>query len=63
MPDWVAWMVQVPMASSVTVAVDTVHIEVVCELKLTGRLEVADALTGNGAVPRGAFERVPKLMV
>jgi hypothetical protein len=51
------------MASSVTVAVDTVHIEVVCELKLTGRLEVADALTGNGAVPRGAFERVPKLMV
>jgi hypothetical protein len=51
------------MASSVTVAADTVQIEVVWELKLTGRLEVADPLTGNGAVPMGALGSVPNVIV
>jgi hypothetical protein len=56
-------MVQVPLAASVTIAFVTVHTEVVWELKLIDRFEVADALTGNGAVPNVWFESVPKVIV
>jgi hypothetical protein len=54
--------VQVPPESSVTVAFDTVQIDVVWELKLTGRFEVADALTGKGAVPKTWVESVPNVI-
>jgi hypothetical protein len=55
--------VQVPPESSVTVAFDTVHTEVVWELKLTGRPEVAEAVTRNGAVPNVWLDNVPKVIV
>jgi hypothetical protein len=53
------------MATRVTVDpdTDTVQTDVVSELKLTVRGEVADALTGNGAVPRPSLGSVPKLIV
>jgi hypothetical protein len=56
-------MVQVPTATSVTVAPDTVQKEGVVEAKLTARPEEALALTGNGAVPKGWLESAPKVMV
>src|ERR1039457_1046801 len=63
LPACVAWIVQVPTETSVTVAPDTVQTDVVCELKLTGKPELALALTANGAVPKTWFERAPKVMV
>ena len=63
LPACVAWMMQVPPETSVTVATDTVQTAVVCELKLTVRPEDAVALTVNGAVPKTRFESAPKLMV
>src|SRR5437867_12034842 len=56
-------MVQVPTATSVTVEPDTVQTEVVCELKLTGKPELAFALTVNGALPNTRFASAPKVMV
>ena len=53
LPAWVAWMVQVPAATSVTVVPETPHTFVVCELKLTVKPEEAVALTVNGAEPKG----------
>jgi hypothetical protein len=53
----------VPPESSVTVAFDTVHTEVVWELKLTGRFEVADPLTVNGEAPNVWLESVPNVIV
>jgi hypothetical protein len=55
--------VQVPPESSVTVAFDTVHTEVVWELKLTGRFEVADALTVKGEAPYTRLDNVPNVIV
>jgi hypothetical protein len=55
--------VQVPPESSVTVAFDTVQIEVVWELKLTGRFEVADTLTVKGDAPKVWLESVPNVIV
>jgi hypothetical protein len=52
-----------PPATSVTVDPDTVHTAVVCELKLTGKFEVADALTVNGAVPYGSLGNPAKVIV
>ena len=52
LPACVAWIVQVPVATSATVEPDTVQTGVVCELKLTGRPDEADALTENGAAPK-----------
>ena len=52
LPACVAWIMQVPVAVRVTVEPDTVQTSVVCELKLTGKPDEADALTENGAVPR-----------
>jgi hypothetical protein len=48
----VAWIVQVPTATSVTVLLDIVQIDAVVEAKLTARLDEAVALTVNGAVPK-----------
>jgi hypothetical protein len=55
--------VHVPPESSVTVAFDTAHIEVVWELKLTDRFEVADALTVKGDAPNTWLESVPNVIV
>jgi NADPH-dependent 7-cyano-7-deazaguanine reductase QueF-like protein len=62
-PTWVAWIVQVPTATNVTVDPDIVQIVEVCELKLTGRPEVAVALTANGAEPNALSDNAPKLIV
>jgi hypothetical protein len=56
-------MVQVPPATSVTVDPDTVHTEVVCELKLTARPDVADAVTVNGAAPNVLLASPPNVIV
>jgi hypothetical protein len=45
-------MLQVPVASKVTVVPETVQTDVVVEAKLTGRLEVAVALTVNDPAER-----------
>ena len=64
LPAWVAWTVQVPVATSVTVVPETVHTGVVCELKLTARPELAVALTVNGTLPASVrFAIAPKVMV
>ena len=47
-------MVQVPTATSVTVAVATVQTLDVVEVKLTGRVDDAVAVSANGAVPSGS---------
>ena len=59
----VAWMVQVPTATKVTVAPDTVQTEEVVEAKLTASPDDAVALTVNGAVPGASFESAPKVIV
>src|SRR4029077_5567142 len=46
-------MVQVPTATSVTLAPETVQTAIEAEAKLTGRPEDALALSVNGAVPIG----------
>ena len=51
LPGCVAWMVQVPGATSVIVAPDTVQTAEVVEAKPTARPEESVALSGNGAVP------------
>jgi len=63
LPPCVAWMVQVPAATSVTVAPATVQKAGVAAEKLTARPEEAVALTAKGAVPNGSFESAPKVMV
>ena len=45
-------MVQVPAAARVTVFPDSVHTAGVTEAKLTGKPELAVALTVNGGVPK-----------
>ena len=52
-----------PPETSVTVDPDTVHTDVVRELKLTARVELADALTVNGDVPNVWFESPANVMV
>src|ERR1017187_1053686 len=63
LPACVAWIVQVPAETSVTVVPDTVQTDAVCELKLTAKPELAAAPTANGAVPNARFDRAPKVMV
>jgi hypothetical protein len=46
-------MVHVPAVTRVMVVPETVHTEVVVEAKLTGRFEVAVALTVNDPVVSG----------
>ena len=59
----VAWIVQVPSATRVTVAPDTVQTADVVEAKLTARPEEAVALTVNGGAPKGWLDNAPKVMV
>lgn len=56
-------MEHVPTATIVTVAPDTVQTDVVCELKLTARPELAIAETVNGAVPNGWLAIAQKVIV
>ena len=63
MPACVAWIVQVPIARRVTSEPETVQTDGVSETKLTGRPEVADAVTAKGGAPYCWFARVPKLIV
>ena len=63
LPACVAWIVQVPTATSVTVDPDTVQMVEVVEAKLTARPDDAVALTVSGAVPNTSFESAPKVMV
>jgi hypothetical protein len=58
----VAWIVQVPTITSVTVDPDTEHTGAVCELKLTVAPEF-DVAPTLGEVPKAAFGKDPKLMV
>ena len=63
LPACVAWTVQAPTETSVTVPLDTVHTAGVVEAKLTARPEEAVAETANGAAPKVWFESAPKVMV
>src|ERR1017187_1639306 len=63
LPACVAWMVQVPTATGVTVAPDAVQTLVVCELKLSGKPEEAVALGVNGTLMNSSVEIAPKVMV
>src|SRR5260370_1020341 len=56
-------MVQVPGATRVTVALETVQTAGVGEVKLTGKLEEAVALTVNGVVPKGWSASAPNVIV
>ncbi len=47
LPVWLAWMVQVPAASSEAVAPETVHMAEVVEVKLTGSPELAVAVSAK----------------
>jgi hypothetical protein len=47
LPGCVAWMVQVPTVTSVTVVFDTVQIDVVVEANPTARPELAVAVSPN----------------
>ena len=52
----------VPIATRVTRAAESVQIEVVCELKLTGNPEEAVALTVNGPAPNARLLRGPNVI-
>ena len=56
-------MVQVPTVTSVTLAPEIVHTDMVVEAKITGRPEDALALTVNGVGLKERFESAPKLIV
>jgi hypothetical protein len=63
LPPCVAWMVQVPAPTSVTVVPNTVHTAVDWELKLTASPELALALTANGAAPNTWPDSAPNVIV
>jgi hypothetical protein len=63
LPAWLAAIVQVPRLTKVTVEPDTVHTEVVLELKVTGKPALLVADTENGAAPSGCPGSAAKLMV
>jgi hypothetical protein len=56
-------MEHVPAPTSVTVTPETVHTEGVVEVKLTGRPELAEAVTTKGPSPRVLSLKAPKVMV
>src|SRR5438046_602113 len=62
-PVWLARMVQVPIAMTVTVETLIVQTAGVSGEKLTARPEVAVALTSKGPLPSGLFPNPPKLIV
>jgi hypothetical protein len=53
----------VPTAITLTVAPETVQTEGVVDAKLTGKPELADALTANGAAPSVWFANAPNVIV
>ena len=55
-------MEHVPTARMVTVLPDTVQTDVVVDVKLTGRPELAIAVTANGATPRATLLKGKKVM-
>jgi hypothetical protein len=63
LPAWLACSVQRPTASSVTVFPETVQTGVVPDANLTGRPDVAVAVTENGAVPNGWFGKDANVIV
>ena len=63
LPAWLALMVQVPAATSVSVLPLTVQTLGVVEAKLTGRFELAVATNAGGAVPKVWLPGEVKLMV
>ena len=63
MPAWLATMVQVPAATSVSVVPLTVQVLGVVELKVTARPELALAASGGGGVPRVWLPGEAKVMV
>jgi hypothetical protein len=63
LPPCVAWMVQVPTATSVTVVPDTVQTDEVVEAKLTANPELAVALTAKGAAPNAWLDSAPNVIV
>ena len=63
LPAWLALMVQVPAANSVRVLPLTVHMPVVVEVKLTGRFELATAVSGGGVMPKVWLPGELKVMV
>ena len=56
-------MVHVPVATNVTVFPETVHTGVVKDAKVTVKPELALALTVNGGVASGWFDRAPNVIV
>lgn len=58
-----AWMVQVPVKTSVMVLPDTVQIDPVWELKLATSPDDAVAVTVNGAAPKAWLESAPNVIV
>ena len=63
LPAWLASIVQVPVATSVTVVPETVQTEAVAEEKLTGSPEVAVAVSAGTAVPMVCVPGLGKVMV
>ena len=62
-PACVAWIVQVPPLTSVTVPLETVQTGSVVEAKLTASPEDAVAFSLNGALPNTWFESAAKVIV
>ena len=62
-PAWLAVIEQEPPAAIVTVFPETVQTEVVVEAKLTGRPELAVALTVKGATPYVTLPTAPNVIV
>ena len=63
LPAWLAWMVHLPPATSVTVLPETMQTDGVVDAKLTGRPELAVALTVNGAAPYVTEARAGNVIV
>ena len=63
LPAWVAWIVHVPSVSKEASAAETVHIEGVSEVKLTGRADEAVADTFSVEAAYSVAVMAGKLMV
>jgi hypothetical protein len=63
LPDWSAATVHVPTVRNVTVDPDTVHTAVVLLVKVTASVELAVALTVNGADDNERSPRGPNVIV
>jgi len=63
LPGWVAWMVQAPRETSVTVDPDIVQTAEVVEAKPTGSPDEAFAPIEKGEALKGSFESAPKVIM